>query len=81
MVDPSALNPFESPAVLHLEDSDNATIVRAAGYGSFGQPASFTRDDSGRVRSITIAGLDHRQWDDYPAHTGVGQHHTEPEPR
>jgi D-alanyl-D-alanine carboxypeptidase len=67
MVDPSELNPFESPSVLQLSDPDNATVVRAPGYGSAGQSVSFVRDASGRVQSVTIAGRDHRLWDEYVA--------------
>ncbi|MEY9894824.1 D-alanyl-D-alanine carboxypeptidase [Catenulispora sp. MAP5-51] len=81
MVDPSVLNPFDSPRVLQLSDPDSATIARDTGYGSAGELATFVRDDSGRIRSVTIAGLDNLRWDDYVARSQSPEDRTEPSNR
>jgi D-alanyl-D-alanine carboxypeptidase len=56
VIDPSAEDPATAIVALEPDRDDTFRIVRAPGYGSYGERAEFAVDDEGRVTSARLPG-------------------------
>ncbi len=56
VIDPSGDDPAAAITALEPDGDDTFRIVRAPGYGSYGERARFTLDDRGRVTSARMHG-------------------------
>lgn len=56
VANPHAFNPFMDATVIAVTGRDSGKITTAAGYGSHGEPVRRTRNKSGSVREVWLAG-------------------------